>query len=480
MGIQGKNSEQGNVLLCVLCTIFIISIIGANVLYNSVTRFNASASQVRSWKQSLYAAEAGGDLAYAEIRKTILSPSQAFSSGWTYSGGTYSPNSAFTFGTDNLSTSATVGIFYYDFNGNAWYRIRAKGTSPVKGFSRVTMDDRMNAATRGDSLLRKIDFNYDHFVAAYGPNGDGANKAIQAVSQAQVTRRIELIAAPITPFEAAIKCNGTFYGLGDGAFIDSYSSANGAYRFAANNPSDPNYADSRSGNVEIGSSVANIRGTVYGNLSTNGGTIIRSGQVTGTIDNNVPVTIPPFVLPTDLPLPQNSPTKVNGSTTITPSTNATAANPTYYVLSSFTGNLTVNPYNNAMTYVAIHTTGDITGTVDVKPNVHLEIYFDGNINVKARDMNNESGVSGNLQFYGISPTNGSSQSISIASPGNFAATFYAPSADFTLKGNADVTGAVICKTFYGNGNTSWHYDRALDNEGNGADYRIASYVEDIR
>ena len=130
MGIQGKKSEQGNVLLCVLCTILVVSIIGANILFNSVTRFNAASSQVRSWKQSLYAAEAGGDLAYAEIRKTILDPTNAFSasSGWTYSGGTYS-NFPLTFGHDSLSTSATAGIFYYDVNGNPWYRIRANGTT---------------------------------------------------------------------------------------------------------------------------------------------------------------------------------------------------------------------------------------------------------------------------------------------------------------------------------------------------------------
>jgi hypothetical protein len=49
-----------------------------------------------------------------------------------------------------------------------------------------------------------------------------------------------------------------------------------------------------------------------------------------------------------------------------------------------------------------------------------------------------------------------------------------------LNGNPDLIGAIVCKTFYGNGNTSWHYDRALDNEGDAVDYRIASYVEDIR
>src|SRR4029077_6079648 len=96
MRISNDNDRQGNVLLCVLCIILVVSLIGANVLFNSVTRFNSASSQVRSWKESLDAAEAGGDMAYAEVRKTILDPTNAFS-GWTYSGGIYT-NSPITFG----------------------------------------------------------------------------------------------------------------------------------------------------------------------------------------------------------------------------------------------------------------------------------------------------------------------------------------------------------------------------------------------
>src|SRR3982751_2006068 len=81
--MHAKNlKEDGNVLICALATILIISLIGANVLHNCTTRFNVSSSQVRSWKESLFAAEAGGDIAYAEVRKTVLDPSHAFS-GWT-------------------------------------------------------------------------------------------------------------------------------------------------------------------------------------------------------------------------------------------------------------------------------------------------------------------------------------------------------------------------------------------------------------
>lgn len=208
-----QSSKRGNVLLCVMCTILVVSVIGGNVLLNCMTRYNVAASQVRSWKESLDAAETGGHIAYAEVRKTILSPSSAFS-GWNYSGGVYTPSSPTTYGQDSLSTNSRVDLFYYDANGNPWYRIRTTGTAPVNGLKRVGMDDRMGPNNRGDSLLRKIDFNYDHFVATYGPNGDGLNKALLPVSRPQVTRRVELIAAPITPFEAAIKANGIFYGLG--------------------------------------------------------------------------------------------------------------------------------------------------------------------------------------------------------------------------------------------------------------------------
>jgi hypothetical protein len=500
MELRSKNREAGNVLLCVLCTILVVSLIGANVLYNSVTRFNTASSQVRAWKQSLYAAEAGGDIAYAEIRNTILSPSQAFKgSGWTYSGGNYS-YSPLTFGHDNVTTSATAGIFYYDFNGNSWYRIRARGTAPVLGLKRVTMDDRMSVGTRGDSLLRKIDFNYDHFIATYGPNGDGANKSLQAVSQPQITRRIELISAPITPFEAAIKAGGTFYGLGSAAYVDSFRSSTGPYDpNVVNNPSDPRYVDSRSGTVEINSSVATIQGAIYGNLYTNGGTITKkTSSIYGIIDNNVPFTLAPFAMPDVSSWSYvANPAVISDHTTITPPAAGTASSPNYYLISSFApnGSVTVNPYvsngSAQETYVAVHVTGDIGSssgqgaTITIPSHVHLQLYFDGNFGAKAQNIINTSGYAGNLQIYAISPTDPTvQQSINLNSGGSssagFSAVFYAPSANLTINGGPDITGAIVCHNFYSNGNVHWHYDRQLDNEGVAVDYRITSYVEDIR
>jgi hypothetical protein len=477
-----KRGEEGNVLICALCTIVVISLIGANVLQNCTTRYNVASTQVRSWKDSLLAAEAGGDIGYGEVRKTLKDPTHAFE-GWTNSGAQHlSPVT--TFGS-NLVTSTAVDLFYYDpITGNPWYRARSKGTSPVNGLRRTGMDDRMGTGSRGDSLLRKIDFKTDHFIAAYGPNGDGTGKALVPVANPQITRRIEQIIAPMTPFEVAIKTSGAYYGLGSAAQIDSYNSKDGPYVFVANNPSSPRYKDSRSGSVAIGTAVTgdDVNGMLYGNVSTNGGTIRPTQYITGTIDNNVPFTIPPFKMPTDLPAPQPSPTSVTSTeVNLTPPAPGTPQAPTYYLLSALSSRVIINPVGSAQTYVAIHVTNDLTARVTVKNNVHLKLFIDGNVDIKARDIDNESGLAANLQYYLISPADpATTQFVHIAPPGNFAATFYAPSADVVLNGNPDLTGAIVCKTFYGNGNCSWHYDRALDTEGDAVDYRIVSYVEDIR
>src|SRR5207237_10487589 len=115
----------------------------------------------------------------------------------------------------------------------------------------------------------------------------------------QVSRRVELIGAPITPFEAAIKAGGTFYGLGSAAYIDSFRSTTGAYDASVKtNPSDPRYVDSQAGTVEINSSVATIMGSIYGHLYTNGGRVNKNTtSMSGIIYNSVPFSLVAYEMP---------------------------------------------------------------------------------------------------------------------------------------------------------------------------------------
>ena len=45
--------QTGNVFICVLGAILIVSLIGASVLRSSTTRFNVASNQVRAWKEAL-------------------------------------------------------------------------------------------------------------------------------------------------------------------------------------------------------------------------------------------------------------------------------------------------------------------------------------------------------------------------------------------------------------------------------------------
>jgi hypothetical protein len=547
-----KNSKEvGNVLICVLVTIMVLSLIGANVLQSSAARLNVTTNQVRAWKESLSAAETGGDIAFSEIKKGITNPTgQWNTTAWSNSGlvnsnfpsGTaHTLSPVVTFGNSNLQTSTTVEAFYWDATngnnlqlvdashtppGNVWFRIRSKGTAPLPDLRRTGMDDALiadaskhfaafgdttvqdiTARGKGNSLLRKIDFNIDHFVATYGPNGDGLNKALVPPSAVpSISRRIEQIVSPGTPFfDAAIKTIGSFYGLGSASYIDSYNSDNGPYDpTVKTNPSSPYYSDSRKGSVEVGSATVSVKGSIYGDVATDGGNVTQGnpGTVYGTIDNNVPMTISPYAMPSTTNWNYiSTPSTVTSDTSVAPNAGGTSQVPNYYLVSSITRQLTLNPAvvngNTVETYINVHVTGDISGNnagITVNPHVHAKIFFDGSISVKSANFQNSSPdtpvypnsgpFSGNLQFYGISPTNGGrSQTINLDS-GNgqqqLYMTFYAPSADVQLQGAPDFYGSITGKTFYANGNVTWHYDRALNDVGDVLGYQIASYVEDTR
>lgn len=544
--MQLRRTNASSVLICVLSTIFILSLIGATVLLNCAARYNVATKQVKGWKEALYAAEGGGDIAFAEVRKLVTNPPAnppAFS-GWTSGVPAPGPssNGPYYFGQSNgLSTTVTVDRLQPTPNpsGVFCYRIRATGTAKLIGFPRTGLDSALtasgthfaaNSATRGngDTLLRKIDFNYDHFKATYG-DGDMNSPTLQTVQYPQITRRIELIATPqMASFTGGLEVGKAFAGPGAAGVVDSYNSKNYslhpgyAYNPAdATNPASAYYADARNGNVSVGTASFTDWGSIYGNVTTNGGNVTHSGtSISGTIDNNVPFTIPALLTPdTTGYLPGTSGT-LNVPLGTTPST------PAQYVYNSLSSGLTINgqtgtnpllpSYGKPIeTYVTIvvgsggSTTGDIGG-ITLGPGVNAKIYFTGSLNVSASALvnNNVDGAvgvytlnpdgsvspsvdysrAGHLQFYGISPTDGSTQSVAIT-PGagsnkDVYATIYAPSANVSVTGNVNWYGAIVASVFTGNGNgggnTSFHYDTQIAGFAVPLDYQIASYIEDIR
>lgn len=482
---------------------------------NCTTRYNAASNHVRAWKNALQAAEAGGDLGYAECRKAI--GGTAFgTAAWTRVTGPATPTWTLaappSLGSGELSTTITVDQFT-TIGTNPYYRIRAAGTAKVAGVRRIGMDSSMLTDKRGDNFLRQIDFAFDHYKARYG-DGDSTTGTVTAVASPQITRRVELIAVPVFAFEGAIKCNVSFEGPGSAGVVDSYDSHNGAYTYVANNPSSPYYADARNGNVAVNSPLFNEGGPIYGDVGTNGGTVTHSNtNISGTIDNTISFTLQPVVEP---PIPTGNPVIGTNLSTINPT--AAATNPMTPNWVKYTGDfdgVTIKACTVGTTpvetYINVIVNGDV-GAVEIPQGVNLKVYFKGDLSTKARDLVNNNvdratGVkkqvynndgtaarnpdntlkyvnsdntsrAGHMQFYGI--TGNPTQAIAIAPPGNVWATFYAPEAAMRINGNPDIYGAIVAKTFSGNGNTGFHYDKALGSLGDPTDYRIASYIEDVR
>jgi LysM repeat protein len=557
MKTQIHQRDNGHILVCALCTIVIVSLIGANVLINCITHYNVTAKQLKGWKEALYAAEAGGDAGFDEVRKALNPLSLPFTTdGWAAAPSPApTPGPAWTktisgFGQEgNLSTTVTIDKLF-DTTGTIpsstpYYRIRAVGTARLFGLPRVGLSDQFlaggpnfvaNSASRGvgETLLRKIDFKYDHFKASYG-DGDGHNLSLSTVTFPQITRRIELVAVPkYFVFGGAMRVVNLFDGPGSAGFLDSYNSKNptnpnpgspqvvnnnipgpNTTSYYGSNPSNSTYlADAHDGDVSVGAKNFAEGGPIWGDVTTNGGNVTHSGyQISGTIDNNVPFTIPP------LPAPDTTVgfTFGNSGTGTDTATGTSESSPTGFVYSGITGSKTIQNGNAGSStfpyaYAKIVVNGDITGKITVEKGVTAEIWFTGNMKVKAGDLDNQNvdrgtktanpgslGVPpltpptpaddpnpsrvGHMKFFGISPTtSGVMQTIEIDPPGNIFATFYAPSADITVTGDTDIFSAIVGRSFSGNGNTGFHYDKALNQVDIGVvtDYQVVSYIEDIR
>ncbi|PYK73537.1 MAG: hypothetical protein DME42_06755 [Verrucomicrobia bacterium] len=518
MKTQIDQRNNGNILVCALCTIVIVSLIGANVLVNCNRHYNITAKQLKGWKEALYAAEAGGDAGFDEVRKALNPISLPFTiDGWAAAPSPApTPGPAWTktisgFGQEgNLSTTVTIDKLTDNTgtipNSTPYYRIRAVGTAKLFGLPRVGLSDQFfaggpnfvaNSASRGvgDTLLRKIDFKYDHFNASYG-DGDGHNLSLSQVTSPQITRRIELVAVPkYFVFGGAMRVVNTFDGPGTAGFLDSYNSKNptnptpsspkvvnndipgpNTTSYYGSNPSNSTYlADAHDGDVSVGAKNFAEGGPIWGDLTTNGGNVTHSGyQISGTIDNNVPFTIPP------LAAPDTTGFAATGSGGPVTASGTSESSPTGFIYSGLNGNVTIKNGNTgsstfAYAYAKLVVNGDVTGKITVEKGVTAEIWFTGNIKVKAGDLDNQNvdrgtqtpspgslGIPpsipptqaddpnpsrvGHLKFFGISPTtSGTTQTIEIDSPGNLFATFYAPSADIIVAGNPDIF-SVMSKT----------------------------------
>ena len=235
---KNQQTEQGSVLLVTIGIIAILMMLVGVTLVSTTNKY-FTAYQWASWQEALQGAESGADIAMGEMRKDIQSSSSVPWVGWkvgsyvTVNGKqTYSPGSErvidstgyfnqsgggnstlfnlgyftnahggkagdyITYSTQltphagegnnnlRIQTYVDAPVSLTDPAGRQWIRIRSTGSTDLAGPVRVSEE-------KLDNRLRKLGLFFDKVLG-------------QSVSKPVATRRIELIAKPVSLFSGAL------------------------------------------------------------------------------------------------------------------------------------------------------------------------------------------------------------------------------------------------------------------------------------
>lgn len=466
--------ESGNTTVVALLMLFVLSMVGANVLLNVTTRYDGT-MKASGWQEALFAAEAGADIGFANVRwlatgGTANTPF-ASSSGWVNTSGTYTLTTG-TFqqaGQGPSTTWAKITVdappTMKDQYNNQWYRVRSTGYAQLPGMSRVSIDTPSDMNARHSNALRKYSLKVDRLTGG-------------VVSTPQAARRIEVIVQPHPPWPSGIIANYSFTAPGSSGVVDSFDSRDSTKSTGGLYDSSKRQSN---GNVICNTANISIGGMVYGNVGDNGGNLVAGSNITGTVDNNMSMTLPPVATPTWTVIAP-TPTIVDVNTTILAGTTAAPIN---YKISSITKSLTINPPAGLTTgavniWIPKDGSGnEISGSIHISPGVKCKIYIEGDIKMTLGDLDNQNNNAAYLQIYGLTPASGTVQDFTFQ-PGSFYGAIYAPYANIKFKGNATIMGSIVGGNIDGNGNTSVHYDEAINGVGDVVDFRRASYIEDYR
>ena len=471
-----RAEEDAGALIVVVIGITVLTMIIGSVLF-SVSSSYRTIAHAANWQESLLTAETGADFAMGTLRKTLGTPATAWD-GWQSvdSNGQPFPNAGRRYQFPPLNTNSGAGgngayveldapPTLRDAAGQQWYRIRSTGVAILASGSGVGAD-------KTDSDLRKLSFRWDR-------------KTGQTVPVPLASRVIEVIARP-SSFENAIVAQGKISMNSWRIDVDSYDSTdpakstNAAYDVAKRQ---------QNGDVATNGQIVDAGNAyIYGDVLTNAGSVTGAANITGEQRTDFYQELLPVQTPTWSSM-ITTPTNVQDTMTITGSAKETPARYKVGWITLAGGKtLTIAPSAPGVeSYVEIWVTAGITlsgnGGIVVKPNAHVKIYVEGDVNVTGNGMVNETQKPANLELFGITPSDGTSRSFTLSGNGSFTGAVYAPDHVVTLSGggsNGNYFGSIVAKTVSMTGNTSVHYDESLVAGDYITDYKVASWFEDNR
>ena len=513
-----SRNEAGTLVLCMIA-IGVLTFAAALTVQRIGPRFRM-AYQTAAWQEARLAAEAGIDVALAELSHNATGASGGDWPGWKQqpTSGILGPAVSNTLTTirallgpeartseriflDNYKVSGAAGatsevdvqlwaVYPNATTNGRWFRIRSMATCSLTNPAYLAPDS-------ADGALRR--YSLRHVRPQLSKNDVGNRMTIAAPS---ASRSIEVLVEPILPFELAIFANQALgLSLSGTWCVDSYDSRDPL----KSNP-DGTYPGRTSPKVRENGNIASNLGrpadSLYGPLIQAHGTRVRGAVATNGGDD--PATpeqeniadgagieatrvrddffreMKPMARPsTGLFLPP----PILGL----PFVAGPEAAPTQYLVG---GNLrafsVAAPPAGTQGAIIIAVNGNLDvswGSITIPPNVTAQIFVRGDINLQNRPINSDASSSSRaaaLQIYG-EDSHGNPRTLRASGDAVIYAAFYGPDYDLKLNGDVEWCGAVVGRSFeiLDGGSGGLHYDEALAPVGAPAAFRIARYVEDI-
>jgi hypothetical protein len=449
-------------------------------LFSTVNLRCNTAHQSSSWSEASIAAEAAADMAVAELRRVVPEitalPSDRWH-GWTSSTGSLPAGKGLDPGmTLSLAPSplvhqgegntvqrgnVTVALLESSPGGAAqqWFRVRATGMTSVPGPARA-------GDSRLDVELRRLSLVMDPTTG-------------ERAAQPTASRTVEVVVRPVLPFETALVTQGRLEILSAAALVDSFDSRSPLKSTSGEYDAAKRQAH---GGVFTNDSDFTLEGEVLGDVGTNGGTVAVSPAISGTVDNTSYRPLPPIPAPTWSSTASSS--TISGETPdddlIIVESGSVGA-PPRYKFTDVRGTLHVSGGWSQETAAEIWVTGNVDGAIVIESRVHATFYVSGNVTLRSNGVDNWSRRACNLQIYGIQPPAGETRNIHLTLGDDIHASVYAPGHDIEFYGGGNVMGAIIGKSLRATGQFHLHFDEALMlTAGKVVDYRMASWIEDVR
>ncbi len=487
--------NSGHILIVALCVLSVLAIL-SGVVMSLMSAHYRTVWRTAAWHEALLTAESGIDMTIAEITGLLpdiqinsqtgvalgaspLNP-QLVNGLSLKTGGLSLKDSllslsitppALTHGGDGATTSsATVTIDVLNLNDvlspnllSGALNLLTSGTPPNINILRLRSTGTVILPT-GSRLadLSSLDTQLLRTSLVHDPNTG------HAVTQPYVARSIEVMLKPVFPFQNGLATGGGITAPNSSSVFDSFSSASALT--STNYVYDP--AKRRSNiTVATDSAAFNVAGNVYGNVSTDGGSVVKGTQISGTVNNSYYQPMPSLSVPSwSAPgSPASGTTTIAGGALLTPAHYSySQVTGTLHVTGSLLGGLGLGGLLGSVPVVGslvsseadVYVSGNFSGTIIVDPGVNVHLYVAGNVTLAAGAVQNNSKLASELLIMGV-PGSLSVPTMNIDTTGNVIASIYAPDHKVTLTGNGDFSGSLTASQLTISGNSNFHYDESL-------------------